>query len=73
MVGGAARRCRRAGHHVLYSAHLCHLILPRPQHAKKRAERRRTIRRSRKEQQRNPVAGVGVELKQPYTQYSEFH
>ena len=52
---------------------ILHLILPRPEHAKKRAERRRTIRRSRKEQQRNPVAGVGVELKQPYTQYSEFH
>ena len=52
---------------------ICHLILPRPKHAKKRAERRRTIRRSRKQERRNPVQGVGVELKQPYTQYSEFH
>ena len=30
---------------------ICHLILPRPEHAKMRAERRKTIRQSRKVQQ----------------------
>ena len=46
---------------------ICHLILPRPEHAKKRAERRNTIRKSRKEQRRNRV---GVEVKNPsYQQY----
>ena len=45
---------------------IIHLVLPRPEHVKKRAERRKTIRRSRKQ----PAHGKGMELRNPGHPYS---
>ena len=45
---------------------VCHLILPRPEHAKFRAERRRSIRQSRRGRRPVQVNPSGVEMKKRY-------
>ena len=45
---------------------VCHLILPRPEHAKFRAERRRSIRQSRRGQRPVQVNPSGVEMRKRY-------